>query len=89
MDTQKTVFEICRKAKDASRSFSVLSTAKKNLLLSDIALALKENKDKIIDANMLDLSRARDNGIPDHMLDRLMLNESRIDGICASLHALM
>ena len=89
MDTQKTVFEICRKAKDASRSFSVLSTAKKNLLLSDIASALKENKNKIIDANKLDLSLARENGIPDHMLDRLMLNESRIDGICASLHALM
>lgn len=89
MDIQKTVFDICRKAKDSSRSFSVLSTAKKNLLLSDIASALKENKDKIIDANKLDLSLARENGIPDHMLDRLMLNGSRIDGICASLHALI
>ncbi len=88
MDAKKAVFEICRLAKDASRDFAAASTEKKDALLLSIASALKENTDKIIKANLADLASARENGVPDHMLDRLMLNEARIVGICDSLRAL-
>ncbi len=89
MDTQKTVFEICKRAKDASRAFSVLSTQKKNDLLLCIAKELEANTKKILHANQNDLSAAKDNGVPEHMLDRLMLNEARIEGICSSLRSLV
>ncbi len=88
MDAKAKVFEICKKAKDASHNFSVASTEKKNALLCDIASALEANADKIIAANLADLSSARENGVPDHMLDRLMINGARISGICDSLRAL-
>ena len=88
MDAKTTVFEICRRAKDASRGFSAASTEQKNALLCAIAQALEENTDKIIAANRLDLDSAKENGVPDHMLDRLMLNGARISGICDSLRAL-
>ncbi len=89
MDTKEKVFEICKKAKEASRAFSVQSTQKKNALLSDIADALEESCQSIINANKKDLAQAKENGVPDHMLDRLMLNEARIGGICSSLRALI
>ncbi len=89
MDTRNTVFDICQKAKEASRAFAVQSTQNKNKLLADIASSLEENRESIISANKKDLSSAKGNGIPDHMLDRLMLNEARIDGICSSLRALI
>ncbi len=89
MNVQNTVFEICEKAKNASRELCVQSTEKKNRILCDIAEALVENTDKIIAANKADLSRAAENGVPSHMLDRLMLNGSRITGIADSLRALV
>ena len=88
MDAKTTVFEICRLAKDASRDFSAASTEKKDALLLSIARALEENTEKIIAENRKDLACAKENGVPDHMLDRLMLNEARIIGICDSLRAL-
>lgn len=89
MDVQTTVFEICKKAKLASRELCVQSTRTKNKILCDIADALVASADKIIAANREDISRAAENGVPEHMLDRLMLNESRIKGIADSLRALV
>lgn len=89
MDIQSTVFGICEKAKIASLALAVQSTQVKNKILADIANALGENAAKIIEANKKDLEKASDNGVPSHMLDRLMLNEARIGGICDSLRALI
>ncbi len=89
MDTQKNVFEICKLAKDSSRTFAAVSTQKKNLLLEDIARTLEENCSHIIEANKKDLASASENGVPPQMLDRLMLNEARIKGICSSLRELI
>lgn len=89
MNAQITVLGICERAKSASRTLAVQSTQAKNKILSDIADALLENENAIIDANKQDIEKAADNGVPSHMLDRLMLNESRITGICDSLRALI
>ena len=89
MTAKETVLEICQKAKNASRLLSVQSTEVKNAILLDIAASLMENCDKIITANKKDLASAAENGVPSHMLDRLMLNEARIKGIADSLSALV
>ena len=89
MNIQSTVFGICERAKKASRTLAAQSTQTKNKILSDIADALNANATAIIEANKQDLSKAAENGIPEHMLDRLMLNETRIKGICDSLRALI
>ena len=89
MNVQSTVLNICERAKTASRTLAVQSTQVKNKILSDIADALKENAQAIIEANKQDISKAANNGVPEHMLDRLMINESRIIGICDSLRALI
>lgn len=72
--------EMGAKAKVASR---ILANAgeKKNDALKAIAQALLDNADKIIAANETDLANGKENGLSASLLDRLMLNESRIEGI--------
>ncbi len=85
MTTQEKVFEICQSAKNASRALAVLNTKKKNEILLKISSSLTERRDEIIEANKRDLDQAEANGVPAHMLDRLMLNEKRIHDIADSL----
>lgn len=89
MDTTSQVFETCRKAKAASRDFAALNTKKKNEILKKIADALIGCADEIIAANKSDIDNAEANGVPSHMLDRLMLDGSRIQGIADSLRSLI
>ena len=84
----QTVINICERAKEASRAFATLDTRQKNQILKNIAKAISDQSSAILRANATDLAVAEKNGVPPHMLDRLMLNEGRIDGICASLSAL-
>ncbi|MBE6624644.1 MAG: glutamate-5-semialdehyde dehydrogenase [Ruminococcaceae bacterium] len=85
MELFDTIKNICEGAKVASRSLALLSGEKRNALLIKIADNLREGASKIIEANALDLSSAKANGISDAMLDRLMLNEARIDGIADAI----
>lgn len=89
MNVKETVERICKDAKEASRSFAAVSTQKKNEILDHIASAILRESNTIIESNRLDLASAQENGVPEHMLDRLMLNESRIVGICDSLRSLI
>ncbi len=68
------------KAKQASR-FLMTAGAKKNIALKAIADALRANSQDIIDANRIDIENGKANGLRESMLDRLSLDESRINGM--------
>lgn len=72
--------EMGAKAKAASR---ILANAgeKKNDALRAIAQALLDNSDTIIAANKTDLEKGKENGLSASLLDRLMLDRKRIEGI--------
>lgn len=70
-----------KKAKAAEPFIASAMTKAKNDALYAIAAALKENKQLIIEKNKLDLENAVKNNMTKSMQDRLMLDESRIDGI--------
>lgn len=89
MNVKETVELVCSKAKLASREIGVLNTKRKNQILTKIAEALLENKEYVIEENRKDLASAEQNGVPAHMLDRLMLDESRIKAICNSLSSIV
>lgn len=72
-------------AKAAAPSLARAKTKDKNAALIKIAALLKERKEKILAENKKDLDKAAENGVPSHMLDRLMLNDARIDAIAESL----
>lgn len=68
-------------AKKASRTVRTLSDETRSAILRDFAYGLVENAGTIISANQLDLAEARENGMSSAMLDRLMLDQPRIDQI--------
>lgn len=77
------------KAKKAERILMTASSEKKNEALNNIALALIENSDYIIKCNGEDVKNARLSGMSESMLDRLSLNEKRIEGISEGVKQLI
>jgi glutamate-5-semialdehyde dehydrogenase len=74
-------------AKAASRRLAYLSTDIKNKALNNIASDLLARKDEILAANKKDYDKAKASGMGAALLDRLMLNKSRLEGIAADTRA--
>lgn len=68
------------KAKEASR-FLMTAGSKKDDALNAIAYALRENSDRIIKANDIDIENGEKAGLTKSLLDRLKLTEERINGM--------
>jgi len=69
----------------ASRILYNCSTAKKNGLLRAINARLRSETSAIIEANKIDLKNAEQSGLSKVLMDRLMLNEKRIDQMIAGV----
>ena len=72
-------------ARAAQKSLAGASRATKDAALAAMAEALDANRDKIIEANTVDLDRGTANNTPAAMLDRLKLTDDRIDGLVTAL----
>ncbi|MBN1366673.1 MAG: glutamate-5-semialdehyde dehydrogenase [Dehalococcoidales bacterium] len=70
-----------RAAKEASRKMAYISTEIKNKALHNIADDLISKQDEILKANKKDYDAARKSGMNSAMLDRLMLNVARLEGM--------
>ncbi len=83
-----TVRELGENAKKASR---ILMCAKesKNEALKNIANALIENAEFIIEANKIDIENGKANGLSDAMIDRLSLDKNRIEGIAQGVREIV
>lgn len=77
MDYQR----IASDARDGLASISIATTAAKNRALRAIADALSERRADLLNANAEDLRLAHENHLDAALLDRLELNESRIDAM--------
>ncbi|UCH52021.1 MAG: glutamate-5-semialdehyde dehydrogenase [Chloroflexota bacterium] len=74
-------------AKAASRKLAFLSTEIKNKALLGIADAIMTRQDEILTANKLDYKDSEASGMSAAMLDRLMLNPDRLQGIVNDVKA--
>mgnify|MGYP000930799725 FL=1 len=72
-------------ARDASFELAIAATARKNQALLAMADELELQQDVILAANAKDIEAGRASGLTDAMLDRLLLNESRLAGIVADV----
>jgi len=70
-----------RAAKAASHRLAYLSTDVKNKALHNISHDLLAKKDEILAANQIDYKEAEASGMSAVMLDRLMLNQGRLEAI--------
>ena len=72
-------------ARAAARRLAGLSTTVKNRALEAIADALVARQDEILRENTLDVDRARDAGLADAPLNRLMLTPAKIESIAGDV----
>ena len=72
-------------ARAAARLMASASTAQKNQALAEIADAINRDRALILDANARDMSSGRDQGLDSALLDRLELNDRRIDAMIEGL----
>ncbi len=72
-------------AKAASFQLATTSTAQKNRALAMIANELEANATVILAANAQDIALGKEAGLSDALLDRLLLNESRLKAIACDV----
>ena len=81
----RDITEAAVAARTASRELAVLSSKKKNDILLSIAKGLREKKQDILSANRTDISEAEKKGLKTSFIDRLRLDEVRLEGIAGAI----
>lgn len=85
MNIENYVIETASLAKSAARKMAIVSTVTKNTALNAMADALIENTQAIIEANNKDMENGREKGLSASLLDRLLLDDSRIKSMAEGL----
>lgn len=83
MNSTQHVEEKARRAKAASTQMRSVSSAIKDAALHAMADALLARQAEIFEANERDLAAGREKGLTEAMLDRLKLNENRVNDMAA------
>ena len=77
--------EIAAAAKDAARTLAGAPAEAKNRALNEAAGSLRGNAAALLDANAKDMDRGREKGLTASLLDRMALDEMRIEAMAAGL----
>lgn len=78
----ESIITLLEGAQHASRTIKLLTDEDKKNILQKLAVAIRENKEKIIEENLKDLVRMPDT---DPKKDRLLLNAQRIEDLASSV----
>jgi glutamate-5-semialdehyde dehydrogenase len=76
-----SVEDVCRAARRAARTLAQTDTATRNAALEAIARALRERTSEVLAANERDLQAGEQTGLSSALLDRLRLDERRVQAI--------
>jgi glutamate-5-semialdehyde dehydrogenase len=87
-DIEILMAEIGAKSKTASKSLALASTNQKNDALAYFEDYLRSNIDEIITANAKDMAYGKEKALSEAMLDRLKLDESRVQAIADGIQAI-
>ncbi|MDD3445663.1 MAG: glutamate-5-semialdehyde dehydrogenase [Zavarzinia sp.] len=85
LDATALVADMGARARAAARMLASLPPARKTDALNAAAAAIRTATPAILAANAIDLERGRARGLSNALLDRLLLNEARIEGIAAGI----
>ena len=84
-DIKTYIEDICLKTRAASRIAAKLTALDKNNILLKIASLLRSSKEAIKSGNVKDIDSAKAEGLSAAMIDRLFLDDKRIDAIASSV----
>lgn len=85
MDIKQFVLAKAKEAKEGARSLARASSAQKNAALIKMAAALKDRAEELVAENKKDIEYAAKKGLSKAMIDRLILNEKRINEMAQGL----
>ena len=70
---------ICKKLRTGAQILALHNAAKKNHALESVVQSIKNNRQKILDANAKDVESARKNGMTESLVERLALDEKKFE----------
>jgi len=79
------ISEICKNLRAGSEILALQTAAQKNIALSAVISSINKNRAAILAANAEDVALARSKGTSEALVDRLSLNDKRIDGLIDSI----
>ena len=85
--TAASVADVCLAAREASRVLVTLDGATRNRALHAMAAALEDRAGEVLEANARDMEAGEAGGLGPALLDRLRLDEDRLQGIAADVRA--
>ncbi|AWY01313.1 glutamate-5-semialdehyde dehydrogenase [Marinomonas primoryensis] len=85
MSLESYMNQIGQQARAASRLLAKASTQQKNMALFAMAKALEDARPRLIEENQKDMDNGRAKGLDAALLDRLLLDDARIDGMIEGL----
>ena len=80
-----SVKELGQVAKGSSHKLKKLNTSEKNKMLASIKNSLLNESENILKANEKDIKKGRENNMPEGLIDRLLLNDKRIESMAKSI----
>ncbi|MBC9926788.1 MULTISPECIES: glutamate-5-semialdehyde dehydrogenase [unclassified Leucobacter] len=89
MNAQDPLLDRLVAARTAAKTLATATTAQKNAALEAIAQHIEASIPEIVEANADDLARGRDNGLEAGLLDRLLLDETRLRGLAAAVREII
>ena len=81
MSLETETLDALKRARDAARALALCPSAQKNQALGALAAMLREERGAILGANADDLERARASGMAGAFVERLTLNDARIEAM--------
>ncbi len=87
-DVTSLMADIGSNARRAYEALANATTEQKNKALKQSAVMMREHAQDILTANAKDMEAAKAKGLEGPMLDRLLLDEARIDGIAKGLESI-
>ncbi len=82
---QKTIHQMGRQARAAAYKLAQLPSGEKNAILHAMAAAIRRSAPELLVANAKDLAAGTDKGLSAAMLDRLRLDDARIEAMAAGI----
>src|SRR4051794_20166855 len=76
---------VAARAREAAYELALANRSVKDAALHAMAQALTSGTPQVLSANTEDVSRARDGGVPDALVDRLRLDEGRVAAMAQGL----
>ena len=85
MNIKDNILKLGKNAKKASVDMKLCSSDQKNVALRNLIKNISKNKDKILEANSIDLENGKKKSLSNPLMNRLTLTDKSIDGLINSI----